>query len=68
MKKHCIRLSVCLIALLMNSCGKVPKGACVREMGISSTCGDDFNSNECAIVSGTWYEGRTCASLGFTRN
>jgi hypothetical protein len=44
MKKHCIRLSVCLIALLAGSCGSQPKGACVREAGIASTCGDDFTS------------------------
>jgi hypothetical protein len=68
MKRNFIWLSVFLIALLMVSCNSQPKGACVREAGIASTCGDDFTSGSCDMMYGKFYQGRTCAELGFRPN
>lgn len=59
-----------VLAVVAAGCGgKDESGACVRGSGITATCGDDFTSGQCEFIGGDdWYEGRTCADLGFSPN
>lgn len=61
---------VAALAVAASGCGgKDPSGACVRGSGILATCGDDFSAAQCEFIGGdSWYEGRSCADLGFTPN
>ncbi len=62
-------LLAALAAVAAGCGGKDESGACVRGSGITATCGDDFTSGQCEFIGGdSWYEGRTCADLGFSPN
>ena len=67
-----VSAAVLLVAIILvaSGCGgKDETGACVRGSGITATCGDDFTSGQCEFIGGDeWYEGRTCADLGFSPN
>jgi hypothetical protein len=63
---RCLVGFVVLAMALTCACSKQPGGACVRDAGIASTCGDDMTSGQCDMMNGDhWYKGKTCAQLGF---
>jgi hypothetical protein len=64
MKKLLVLLLLLLAFSLFSSCslfGPQPHGACVFLAG----CGDDYTEGKCSMMNGHFYEGKTCADLGY---